>query len=100
MKDISTQFLCLLSTKLPIIQGNTTTLRVVVKPQTSRYLLNYFIKSSLDMLIYLTTFFQPYQILSDVYLQWIFKATSIAAKAFRDPSNGSLCLAVLITDIK
>ena len=37
MKGVTTQFLCLQSTKLPNTQGFTTMLRVVVKPQTSQY---------------------------------------------------------------
>lgn len=37
MKGVTTQFLCLQSTKLPSTQGFTTILRVVVKPQTSQY---------------------------------------------------------------
>ena len=50
MKGVTTQFLCLQSTKLPNTQGFTTMLQVVVKPQTSQYPLTYFFKSRLDML--------------------------------------------------
>ena len=37
MKGVTTQFLCLQSTKLPSTQGFTTILRAVVKPRTSQY---------------------------------------------------------------